>query len=112
MKRSLHHALLIFRSEQRKYGAHLIDVSPKPLIRRVLLIVPAVETVPVGNRLFRVLCGTACLHGLGHESLIMLFRGFIRIRTLDFVRWIVPRTVAPAGSGWRIVSHAAVTPYL
>src|SRR5262245_55509905 len=112
MKSSLNHALLVFRSEQRKYGARLIDVSPQPLVRGVLLIVPAIETVPIGNRLLGVLCRTACLHGLSHESLIMLFRAFIRIGTLDFFHRIIPGTIGPAGGGWRIVAHAGVAPYL
>src|SRR5262249_12817665 len=93
------------------YGARLTDVSPQPLIRGVLLIVPAVETIPIGDRLLHMLCRSTCFHGFGHESLVMLFRSFIRIGSLDFFRGIIPGTIGPSGGGWRIVAHATVTPY-
>ena len=112
MKRSLNHALLVLRSEQRENRARLRDGSPQPLIRSVQLIIPAVEAVPIGNRSLRVLCRASGLRRVGHKSLVMLFRGFVRIGAFDLFRRVVPIAIGPSRGNWRIVAHAGVAPDL
>ena len=102
-----HHALLIFRCQQRQQRRDLVGarvVPDSPSLRRIL----AVHAVPSGHRFVGVPGWAAARPGVGDQRLIMLFRRLEWIRAHDVLARPIHLAVSPAGRRWRLAPDARV----
>src|SRR5436309_7611226 len=89
---ALSHALLIFRGQERYHRGGLQITAVSPL---VVSSSPAIQPIPVGQRLSCVRCGTACRFGLGEQRIVMFLSGLIRIGTHNACKVAVMLAIAP-----------------
>ncbi len=99
----LHHALLIFGSEQRQDGGDLVHGAPDPLGAVIGLLVASVVAIPIGRGGFGVNGGSALGLGGREQGFVMFLGGLIRIGADDFFARVIGAAIAPRSRGRGIV---------